>query len=501
MLAALVLRLWGIGFGRDIGAPLEFSYHLDEPITVVRAVAMAETLDLNPRWFHYPTLWIYANFLALKAVSLVGEWDPYIVGRSLSAVLGALSVGVVFLLGRRLGDSSGRAGLLGAAILSVSFLHARSSHFATTDVPMALWVALAALFALRFPKVKRPRDLWLSFVFAGLAAGTKYNGAPALLMPLLSVAFHTPLTLRRRAMLIGIGFSVFLATFLATTPFLIPEFESFRKWITYINEYQKTGQFGFERPGFVSNLAYLSSYLLRKGLGLAAGLFAVVGLAFACRGEEAERRHRLPLVIFLLLYLVWLGSYRTSFVRNLMPIVPLMAAFAGAGLNIVLLRWVDRGSGGGTAATSAAILVTALVLALPLGDVIAYDGAIARSTRTHSVPWFVENIPPESLLVTEVYGPPLGITHPGRWKIQRVWSLGLDVQNVDWFENQGVDYIIANSGAWEMTFSNPGLYPEEEAIYNEIERRYPVLKEFPGDEVDPLYSSISPTIRIYKVNP
>ena len=46
MLAALVLRLWGIGFGRDIGAPLEFSYHLDEPITLLRAVSMSAAARL-----------------------------------------------------------------------------------------------------------------------------------------------------------------------------------------------------------------------------------------------------------------------------------------------------------------------------------------------------------------------------------------------------------------------------------------------------------------------
>ena len=441
MLAALVLRLWGIGFGRDIGAPLEFSYHLDEPITLLRAVAMADTLDLNPHWFHYPTLWIYANFAVLKLASLVGEWDPYWLGRSLTAVLGALSVGAAFLLGRRLGDGGGRAGLLAAAVLSVSFLHARSSHFVTTDVPTALWVALAALFALRFPTARRRRDLWLSFVFAGLAAGTKYNGAPALLMPLLALAFHQREKPRARTALAGLGVVVFLATFVATTPFLLAEPESFRKWLTYIHEYQRGGQFGFERSGWLSNLGYLSGYLLHKGLGLAAGLLAMIGLVYACLGSD--RRQRLPLVIFTGVYLVWLGSYRTSFVRNMMPLVPLLAAFSGAGLNNLLSRWVDRGVESRGVARSAAVLVTALVLVLPLTDVIAYDRSIARSTRTSSVPWIVEHLPRGARIVVEVYGPPLGITNPGRWDVQRLWNLGLDVGDVDWFTATGVDYIIA----------------------------------------------------------
>ena len=61
----------------------------------------------------------------------------------------------------------------------------------------------------------------------------------------------------------------------------------------------------------------------------------------------------------------------------------------------------------------------------------------------------------------------------------------------------GVDFVIANSGSWEMVFSNPGRYPERERFYHDVERLFPLIKTFAGDRVDPLYSSISPTIKIY----
>ena len=37
----------------------------------------------------------------------------------------------------------------------------------------------------------------------------------------------------------------------------------------------------------------------------------------------------------------------------------------------------------------------------------------------------------------------------------------------------------------------------QEKLYHDIETSFPLIKTFPGETVDPLYSSIAPTIRIY----
>ncbi len=52
----------------DIDAP--FVYHPDEPDVVGRAVTMLVTGDLNPHWFHYPTLPIYLYAAVFKALGL-----------------------------------------------------------------------------------------------------------------------------------------------------------------------------------------------------------------------------------------------------------------------------------------------------------------------------------------------------------------------------------------------------------------------------------------------
>jgi hypothetical protein len=361
---------------------------------------------------------------------------------------------------------------------------------------MALWSTLSALLAYRFLGQRgRRRDLWLSFVAAGLAAGTKYNGAPALLMPMMAALLEVRTTRWCRWRHAGAGAVLAAAAFLATTPFLLVEMGSFREWFSYVYDYQKAGQFGFERPSLPSNLGYLSWYLLRKGLGPLGGILAVAGMVRALRGSERDRS--LPLVVFPVVYLVWLASYRTSFVRNLMPLVPLMAAFAGRALDDLLQRWSDRRTASPGLRRAVAVAALVVVAAWPLWDSLRYDRAIAASTRTAAVPWIVENLPPGARIATEIYGPPLAVTHPGRYDLVELWNLGLNVPAVEWFEASGVDFIISNSGSWEMAFSNPGRYPAQERIYRAIEQRFPVLKTFPGETVDPLYSSISPTIRIY----
>ncbi len=111
--------------------------------------------DWNPHFFHWPSLTIYLFAALFRAVSFVRGvlgGDPtltaaeqILIGRVCVALAGTLTVLVVYCVGRRCVDSA--TGLVAAALLAVTLLHVRDSHFAMTDVLMTL-LATASLAVL-----------------------------------------------------------------------------------------------------------------------------------------------------------------------------------------------------------------------------------------------------------------------------------------------------------------------------------------------------------------
>src|SRR4029077_10866208 len=104
------------------------------------------------------------------------HWEPFfLISRSFSAVFGTASVFVVYRLGRKLRGEM--TGLLAALFLAFAFMHARDSHFGTTDVTMTFFILCAVGALVDAHQTRRPARFVLAGVFAGLAAATKYNAA------------------------------------------------------------------------------------------------------------------------------------------------------------------------------------------------------------------------------------------------------------------------------------------------------------------------------------
>ena len=169
LVLALALRLKGIAYG------LPYSFvNADESMVVPKAFQAARG-HLNPQFFYYPSLYFYltgalyllaapvwwllghGNLLALT--SFVVDPGPYfLLGRLLSVAMGTASVYLVYRLGR---DAFGRpAGLLAALFLAVAPLHVAYSHMAVTDVTAVAFSLLALVLlqraAGRAPEPARP---------------------------------------------------------------------------------------------------------------------------------------------------------------------------------------------------------------------------------------------------------------------------------------------------------------------------------------------------------
>lgn len=191
---ALAVRIWGIDYG------LPFVYWTDEYHEVMRAMELGAggfNWARTGKGGFYLLLFVEygAYFAILKvagAISTTQEFaelfvrDPtmfYLLGRATTAVFGAATVAVAFVLGRT--AYGHRAGLLAALCIAVNVLHAELSHRVGVDIPMTLFAALALCFAIRIANGGSRRDYVLGAVSAALATTTKLPGI-LVLLPLIA---------------------------------------------------------------------------------------------------------------------------------------------------------------------------------------------------------------------------------------------------------------------------------------------------------------------------
>src|SRR5262249_26069316 len=133
--------------------------------------------DLNPKYHVYPGLYLYLVWLwgeaGLALNRLFAPTPPYaaalmkdlqgapgganllLIGRSLSALAGTLTVFAVYLVARRRGDRV--TGLVAAALLATCFLHVRDSHALKAEALLTLAIVPAIAACARFAEAPTAR--------------------------------------------------------------------------------------------------------------------------------------------------------------------------------------------------------------------------------------------------------------------------------------------------------------------------------------------------------
>ena len=376
-LAAAGLRLWGINFG------LPALYRPDEDVTVGRAMGILHGV-LNPHFADWPHLYFYLAAAWLAPFRLIGlVSDPasgYLGVRILDAVLGSLTVLLVFEFGRR--AYGWLAGFLGAAALAVAFLHVRDSHFGTLDIPLTLACTAGLYVAYRTLRVQGLRPLLLNGIILGVAASLKYNGA------LVFAAMATAQTLRaaaerirgirlvgRLALIAGIGVVVLALT----SPFLVLDPGMTQHGLGYI--FAHLGKATAPAIGWVQ-----LSLALWYGIDPVLVLLAVIGVGYA-----AWRRQPADWIIlaFLLVYVAVIGAGGSVFFRYADPIIPLLLLLGGRALATL----VESTNAGPVRRLALAVAVVLTVVA-PLAHDVRYDLLIRQTdTRTLAFDWLAQHVP------------------------------------------------------------------------------------------------------------
>lgn len=488
---AAMLRFVGIGSG------IPFNIGVDEPEIMDRAIRMMRTGDFNPHFFDYPGLYFYVQLVVACLRFIVGatagHWtsldqvdaaDFYLWGRAVTALLGTLTVFLVYHIGMRWGT---RYAALAAGLMAVMPLHVRESHYVLTDVPLTFFVTLGLLLTLRAAERERAIDFAWAGAAAGLAAATKYPGALSLLVPLIAVW----LTLGAKPSRLAASLAVLAgaaAAFLLAAPYTILDLPAF------LNGYAHLA--GYYSPKPLAEAAAITYFKhLTRSMAWPAFLLLLIGIGLgAVRSIRGPGRVRWTVtLVFPLVYFYFLSGQTLVFGRYLLPLLPSVCLLAAAGCvsGVSLLRRFDIPR---TARTAIIAAITIAAVLPPAWQSLVFMRTLTRtSTVELAHAWMLDNIPKGSSIVIETQALLTGNAFKSRNVPQLVQDYRAPQEYADYVE-AGVEYIVASSqkygDALQMPHKQPALY----AAYMRLFEQSREVARFTPDAEHP-----GPELRIYKL--
>jgi hypothetical protein len=415
---ALGLRVWGIAFGTGLPRARP-----DEEMYLGPAIRMFDG-NLDPNlWYGFTDGFCLLLHAALRLQTTLLAWrhggevhlgclfalQPTAVlstGRYVSVLLGVATLIPCALVARRLVTPvrADAAGTIAALLLAVDYLHGRDSHFAVPDTALAFALAWALAGAVAFAEDGRPRDGLLAGVATGLAVALKWTGL--FMAPVLAIAMAIGLLRvrddgrRPRVTVTAAAFLLAVGTFVALEPHLRGNpGETIRGLLSHATRYGEAGLIYTQDPS--TDLGRGIVFHTRSTLPIACGWFglamAVVGLGLGFRRRPIAAAVGVIFLVFL--YVLAVGPTRTLFVRYCMPVLPLLAALAAAGLAEgvhSLRRWIP-----GWRARGAVLALGVAAAALPPAVRLAQaDVRLARAdTRTLAVEWLHAHAAPDATVV------------------------------------------------------------------------------------------------------
>ena len=405
VLLGAVLRFVPIWFGLPF-----HEARPDEETAIGHALQILDG-DLNPHFFHWPSLTFYLFAAVFAVASFIKDliaFDPvltpnqhFIIGRAIVALAGTLTIVVLFSLTRRIAGEM--TALVASFFLAAATLHVRESHFAMTDVLMTLLVTVSIALLLRAydtgaqtpePRVGGLQGFAAAGLACGLAASTKYSGAA---VAGAMAAVQCGLALRSsngpwrwRVWMPSVAFGLASAIgFLVATPYALLDYRAFADGVTY--------DFTHLSGGHGVDLGVGWIYHLRRslpvGIGVPIFLAAIVGAVSMARGYG---RAALVVGAFCAAFYAAIASGYTVFFRYVLPLVPFLCLSAAVAARDAA-EWLARRTRFSSGVT---IAVIAVAIGSPaLVSSTWFDVLLARTdTRVVAGRWLAATVKPEESL-------------------------------------------------------------------------------------------------------
>lgn len=264
-----------------------------------------------------------------------------LLAREIGVGLATASVGVLYLVGRRLVGT--RAALLAAAAFALSPLHVLESHRVNPDQLMILFGLVAAHQALIARDRSSKGRLWVAFALAGLSGATKYTGLGSVGVPGWVAMRWDRASWRRRLALLALGGVVTAATFAGG---MIPAVLDPQRFLAALRMFALAVEVGMPGTDLTGQswtnvrYVYTTLVLLPYMMGWPVYLAGAAGVVLLAR---RDRRALGVLLAGALPFFIVQGGASIQVPRYLEALVPYVALTAGVALDQL---WAVRRNAG-----------------------------------------------------------------------------------------------------------------------------------------------------------
>jgi hypothetical protein len=409
LLIAFTLRLWGAFFG------LPNVYHPDEGFEVYRALRLGMggfDFDRVAKGGYYFLLFLeYGTYFVVQrlmgavssatdfAIAFIRDPSPFWkIGRVTTAILGTLTVGLVWHQGRRI--QGALLGLLAAGLLTVSCQHVIDSHTITVDVPMTLFTFIS-IFLVTEDVAGRRRLPSILFAFA--AAYAIMNKIPAILLFVpyflgawMRGGFRGPRGVLTRSTLLPVVLTALI--YAIANPGSVVNFADTVDLASHTvgGHTEKSEEYG-DIPLRTNLWGYYGNVLVRSQ-GPALLSLAAIGAVLALFRRQKELLLHLSFVVCFFVVLAESSSSHLYYPRYVVPILPgicLAAAYA-------LDELTQRLQASPKSAYRWAAALAVLICIEPLMASVKWDLRLMREdTRTKAVEWVEHNVPEGARILLE----------------------------------------------------------------------------------------------------
>lgn len=484
-IAGAALRFYGL----DFGLPQQF--HSDEPRKVGVIHDMYARDSWDPQYFLHPSLLIYSS-IAIKPVrDLLGLKSPpgsdyFMAGRTVSALAGALSILLLYLVAAKLFGRE--TGLLAAAILALLPLHVTCSRYMKEDALLVFNLLLSLFFVVKALKEDRAWAFFVAAFFAGVTASSKYTGALAL-VPILfapwfaSRSFWPDRKWLMRALLVlplvPLGFVIF-------TPYSI------------LNSAKFLSDFGFEQKhmevGHTSAVDAWSQYWMFHvinsivpGMTLPVTLFTFFSCGVLLWRRKVEDLLILGLIATFYLPAEWVKAKPAPQPdRYILPCLPFLAIAAAEVVRVLKSRQLVLPT----------VALSLLLVLYPALRSLHLSSEIKNDTRDRMAQWMLSNITAGSKILVNGagYAPQFSENQFTVTSLSRTKPLEF---SLDRLREGGQEYVILSSFVYDRYLEEEEAMPYMRERLLEIFSKLPLVREEHA-QYGP-YGFHNPTLRLYSL--
>jgi hypothetical protein len=317
----------------------------------------------------------------------------------------------------------------------------------------------------------------------------KYNGAVAVLMPLIACAM-TPAVRPSRPLTMMWIVAGMVGAFLLAAPYTFLDLPNFLNQFARLSSEYRAPAVTTE-PVWQIYLKHLRNAYKWPGAALAGvswsgGLIVVGGLLLGLWriATGPERLKWTLLTVFPLVYFRFISNQNIIYGRYLLPLVPFLSILAAAAVVWVVDRL--RHAHLAPAVRNAVTVLLALTTIAPSAYTsIAYDADAAKVWTTQmAYEWIKRELPAGTRIRLEGS---LAIKLPRSYRSNYVRQLRVD--GGEWYAGSDIDYLVASSQCYGLFFDNPQQYPVEYADYQQIfgqtaeVARFKPSDDHPGSEL------------------